>query len=166
MTNQPKTVATPSKRLKRPTDFISIGQLAARVGIAVSAIRFYETKGLISSIRNAGGQRRFLRSDVRRLSFVLIAQQLGFTIQDIADELSGLPHGRTPTKADWSATSARFRDTLNKRIEAMTTMRDRLDGCIGCGCLSLKACKLYNPDDRARSGGTGPRYLLGDKREA
>lgn len=147
----------------RPTDFISIGKLAERVGISVSAIRFYETKGIISSIRNAGGQRRFLRSDMRRLSFVLIAQQLGFTIQEIASELSALPHGRTPTKADWTATSERFRKILDKRIENMVQMRDRLDGCIGCGCLSLKACKLYNPEDRARVGGAGPRYLMGDK---
>lgn len=149
----------------RATDFISIGQLAGRVGIAVSAIRFYETKGLISSIRNAGGQRRFLRSDVRRLSFVLIAQQLGFSIHDIAQELSALPSGRTPTKSDWAAASERFRIRLDERIQAMNTMRDRLDGCIGCGCLSLDVCQLYNPEDRANAAGAGPRYLLGDRRD-
>ncbi|WP_262695224.1 redox-sensitive transcriptional activator SoxR [Kordiimonas aquimaris] len=149
----------------RGTDFISIGKLAERVGVSVSAIRFYESKGLISCIRNAGGQRRFLRSDVRRLSFVLIAQQLGFSIQDIANELSDLPHGRTPTKADWATTSERFRSILDQRITAMTTMRDRLDSCIGCGCLSLKACQLYNPEDRANIKGAGPRFLLGDRPE-
>lgn len=147
----------------RGNDFISIGKLAERVGISVSAIRFYETKGLISSIRNAGGQRRFLRSDVRRLSFVLIAQQLGFSIQDIVDELSTLPHGRTPTKADWQATSKKFRQVLDERIEVMTKMRNRLDGCIGCGCLSLKACQLYNPEDRASLAGSGPRFVMAEK---
>lgn len=147
----------------RGNDFISIGKLAERVGISVSAIRFYETKGLISSIRNAGGQRRFLRSDVRRLSFVLIAQQLGFSIQDIVDELSTLPYGRTPTKADWQATSKKFRQVLDERIEVMTKMRDRLDGCIGCGCLSLKACQLYNPEDRASLAGSGPRFVMAEK---
>lgn len=147
----------------RGNDFISIGKLAERVGISVSAIRFYETKGLISSIRNAGGQRRFLRSDVRRLSFVLIAQQLGFSIQDIVAELSTLPHGRTPTKADWQATSKKFRQVLDERIEVMTKMRDRLDGCIGCGCLSLKACQLYNPEDRASLAGSGPRFVMAEK---
>ena len=146
-------------------DFIPIGKLAERVGISVSAIRFYESKGLISSIRNAGGQRRFLRSDVRRLSFVLIAQQLGFSIQEIVTELSTLPHGRTPTKADWAATSKKFRQVLDERIETMTTMRKRLDRCIGCGCLSLKACQLYNPEDRAATKGAGPRFVIGDNPE-
>ncbi|WP_339745528.1 redox-sensitive transcriptional activator SoxR [uncultured Maricaulis sp.] len=145
-------------------DLISIGQLAERTGVSVSAVRFYETRGLVTSSRNAGGQRRFLRSDVRRISFVLIAQKLGFSIQEIGEQLAGLPQGRTPTQADWSQISARFGEVLDERIAALALMRDRLDGCIGCGCLSLKACALYNPDDRIAAKGAGPRYLMGDRR--
>jgi MerR family redox-sensitive transcriptional activator SoxR len=146
----------------RGSDFISIGQLADRAGIAVSAIRFYEEKGLITSIRNAGGHRRFLRSDIRRLSFILITQKLGFTISEIAEKLALLPKGRNPTKKDWEKISKSIRSTLDKRIEEMTLLRKRLDGCIGCGCLSLKTCAIYNPDDRASEKGAGPRYLMGD----
>ena len=145
-------------------DLISIGQLAQRVGVSVSAVRFYETRGLVSASRNGAGQRRFLRSDVRRISFVLIAQKLGFTIAEIGVQLAGLPQGRTPTQADWSQISARFGQVLDERIAALNLMRDRLDGCIGCGCLSLKTCALYNPDDRMAAKGSGPRYLLGDRR--
>ncbi|MEM9279651.1 MAG: redox-sensitive transcriptional activator SoxR [Pseudomonadota bacterium] len=142
---------------------ISIGQLAERTGLSVSAIRYYETQGLVRSERSAGGQRRFLRSDIRRLSFVQIAQQVGFTIDQIREQLDALPDGRTPTKRDWSVMSRRFRSALDEKINAMTQMRERLDGCIGCGCLSLAKCKLYNPDDRAYLKGAGPRYLLGDQ---
>ncbi|WP_417478471.1 redox-sensitive transcriptional activator SoxR [Maricaulis sp.] len=145
-------------------DSISIGQLAERTGVSVSAVRFYEARGLVSASRNAGGQRRFLRSDVRRVAFVLIAQKLGFTIAEIGDQLASLPQGRTPTQADWSQISARFGQVLDERIAGLTAMRDRLDGCIGCGCLSLKACALYNPGDRIAARGPGPRYLLGDRR--
>ena len=141
---------------------ISIGQLAARTGVSVSAIRFYETERLIMAERNAGGQRRFLRSDIRRLSFVKIAQQFGFSIGQIRDELAILPDGRTPTKADWARISQNFRDALNDRIQTLTALRDNLDGCIGCGCLSLDRCALYNPDDQAGKHGSGPRYLMGD----
>lgn len=144
----------------RGTDLISIGQMADRVGISVSAIRFYESKGLISSLRSSGGQRRFLRADVRRLSFVLITQKLGFTIQEIAAYLSRLPKGRNPTQKDWSKISRELRHVLDERIETMTLMRDRLDGCIGCGCLSLKKCTIYNPDDRVGEEGTGPRHVM------
>jgi len=147
----------------RATDLIPIGKLAARVGVSVSAVRFYEAKGLIHAGRNAGGQRRFARSDVRRLSFVLIAQQLGFSIQEIGERLATLPEGRTPTAADWAKISASFREALDQRINRLTALRDRLDGCIGCGCLSLEKCALYNPDDRAGRLGAGPRYLMGDK---
>tara|TARA_R110000787_G_scaffold16825_9_gene52978 strand:- start:9709 stop:10179 length:471 start_codon:yes stop_codon:yes gene_type:complete len=144
----------------KTTDLIPIGQLAARTGVSVSAIRFYEDKGLIRAMRNAGGQRRFLRSDVRRLSFVMIAQQLGFTVAEIGELLSGLPQERTPTKADWSKISAQFRERLDNQIERLELMRDRLDVCIGCGCLSLSHCALYNPEDRAARLGPGPRYLM------
>ena len=143
-------------------ELLSIGDLARRTGLSVSAIRFYETKGLIAPMRNQGGQRRFLRSDIRRLSFVMIAQRLGFSIAEIRDKLQSLPDQRTPSAADWRRISRAFRDELDARIALMTRMRDRLDGCIGCGCLSLKNCALYNPDDAAAANGAGPRYLLGD----
>lgn len=141
---------------------LTIGQVAERTGLAVSAIRFYEEQGLVSPGRNAGGQRRFHRSDIRRLSFVMIAQKLGFTIAEIRGRLAGLPDGRTPTQKDWTRMSKGFRQDLNRRIQMLTDLRDRLDGCIGCGCLSLKKCALYNPEDTAQDLGPGPRYLLGD----
>lgn len=141
---------------------LSIGALADRTGLAVSAIRYYEAQGLISPWRNAGGQRRFLRADIRRLSFVMIAQKFGFTLPEIRDLLDQLPRGRAPTPADWTRISLGFRDRLDDQIRTLESLRDKLDGCIGCGCLSLPKCKLYNPDDRARKNGNGPRYLLGD----
>ena len=143
---------------------LSIGDLAARTGLSVSAIRFYESKGLITPDRNEGNQRRYEGSDIRRLSFILIAQQIGLTIEDIKAEMASLPAGRTPTKSDWGKISRKFRKTLDERIAMMERMRDRLDGCIGCGCLSLKACSLYNPEDKAYRLGVGPRYVLSDKR--
>jgi MerR family transcriptional regulator, redox-sensitive transcriptional activator SoxR len=146
----------------RASDVIGIGELAARTGTSVSAIRFYEARGLLASVRSPGGQRRFLRADIRRVSFVLIAQQLGLSIDAIAAQLGGLPHGRTPDRRDWSRISANLAAGLDARIAALVRLRDRLDGCIGCGCLSLDRCALYNPGDRAGIGGAGPRYLLGD----
>lgn len=151
--------------MKRPTDLLSIGQLAARTGLSISAIRFYETKALVAPLRNNGGQRRFHRADIRRLSFVMIAQQLGLPIRDIVAALAQLPEGRAPTQKDWTRISRDFRDELDTRIDSLTRMRDNLDGCIGCGCLSLKKCTLYNPDDKARVHGAGPRYIIGNRRE-
>ena len=142
---------------------LSIGALAARTGLAVSAIRYYESQGLIQPWRNAGGQRRFQRADLRRLSFVIIAQKFGFTLPEIRDLLDRLPGRRTPTPRDWAKISVAFRDRLDQRIETLQTLRDNLDGCIGCGCLSMPKCALYNPDDRARDKGVGPRYLMGDR---
>lgn len=144
---------------------LPIGALSERTGLAVSAIRYYEAQGLISPWRNDGGQRRFSRSDLRRLSFVMIAQQFGFTLPQIKAELDRLPGGRTPTKKDWARISDGFRSALDQKIEALTRLRDNLDGCIGCGCLSLKSCALYNPGDRAGKQGSGPRYLMGDRPE-
>ena len=141
------------------TDMLPIGELAARTGLSVSAIRFYEAEGLVSALRNSGGQRRFVRSDIRRLSFIMVAQQLGFTITEIGGHLATLPQGRTPTQKDWARISAAFRKRLDARIAAMTRMRDKLDECIGCGCLSLRRCALYNPDDRLARQGAGPRLL-------
>ncbi|TFI59131.1 redox-sensitive transcriptional activator SoxR [Sphingomonas parva] len=145
---------------------LTIGDMARRTGVSVSAIRFYEARGLLSPIRTGGNQRRFLPSDIRRLSFALIAQKLGLSVRDIEAELARLPLGRAPTREDWQALSARIRDRLDARITLLQRTRDRLDGCIGCGCLSLDRCALYNPDDRAAANGPGPRYLLGDEPEA
>jgi MerR family redox-sensitive transcriptional activator SoxR len=145
---------------------LSIGDLADRTGLAVSAIRFYETKGLVTPLRNAGGHRRYDRSDIRRLSFVLIAQDLGFSLSVIATVMADLPSGRSPTRADWTRISKAFRADIDARIVGLERLRDTLDGCIGCGCLSLRRCALYNPGDRARKLGTGPRYLMGDSPDA
>ena len=142
---------------------LSIGQISVRTGLAVSAIRYYETQGLVSPDRNAGGQRRFEPSDIRRLSFVMIAQQFDFSIAQILHQLKKLPDQRTPTKADWTKISRDFAEALDKKIETLTKLKENLDGCIGCGCLSLTKCKLYNPDDRAGKNGPGPRYLMGDQ---
>ncbi|MCB1390692.1 MAG: redox-sensitive transcriptional activator SoxR [Rhodobacteraceae bacterium] len=142
---------------------LSIGALADRTGLAVSAIRYYEAQGLVTADRNAGGQRRFARAAIRRLSFVMIAQQFGVSLAEIRALLDELPEGRTPTPGDWQRISLRFRDRLDQRIATLIRLRDDLDGCIGCGCLSLPRCRLYNPDDRAAAGGQGPRYLLGDE---
>ena len=146
----------------RASDLLTIGELAGRTGLSVSAIRFYEAKGLIRSLRTRGNQRRFPRSDIRRLSFALIAQRLGCTVQEIGAELAGLPEGRTPTRADWQRISRRFRTLIDARISTLERIRDTLDGCIGCGCLSLRRCALYNPEDRAARAGAGPRYAFGD----
>ncbi|MDQ3477689.1 MAG: redox-sensitive transcriptional activator SoxR [Pseudomonadota bacterium] len=145
------------------TALLTIGQLAARTGLSVSAIRFYEARGLVGAIRTSGNQRRFLRSDIRRLSFALIAQRLGLSLAEIETELAGLPQGRAPTQQDWTAISGRIRGRLDQRIEMLTKARDQLNGCIGCGCLSLERCALYNPGDRASAAGSGPRFLLGDR---
>ena len=141
---------------------LSIGQLAARTGMSVSAIRFYEARGLIAPMRNAGGQRRFARADIRLLSFIQIAQRLGLTLEEIRDQLARLPDGRPPTHADWTAISTGIRARLDARIAMLERLRDNLDGCIGCGCLSLERCALYNPGDRAGKQGPGPRFVLGD----
>jgi len=143
----------------RGNELLTIGELAARTGIAVSAVRFYEGKGLVHPIRTGGNQRRFLRADIRRISFALIAQQLGFTLPQIAAELAGLPQERAPTAAEWKRISAGFRKVIAARIAQLQRTLDDLDGCIGCGCLSLQKCALYNPGDKAGRGGTGARFL-------
>jgi MerR family redox-sensitive transcriptional activator SoxR len=142
---------------------LSIGDLARRTGLTVSAIRFYEARGLVSAIRTDGNQRRFMRSDIRRLSFALIVQRLGLTLAEIEAELATLPPDRPPTRQDWEAISLRVRGALQSRIEMLEKTRDLLDGCIGCGCLSLDRCVLYNPGDRAARAGPGPRFLIGDR---
>ena len=142
-------------------DLIPIGVLAQRTGLAVSAIRFYEEKGLITSLRTSGNQRRFLRSDIRRLSFILIAQKLGLGLVEIEVELAKLPQGRTPSQSDWQRISRSMRVQLDAKIQLLTRTRAKLEECIGCGCLSLQRCHLYNKDDRAGTAGTRPRYVLG-----
>lgn len=141
-------------------DLVPIGVLARRTGLAVSAIRFYEAKGLITSLRTSGNQRRFLRSDIRRLSFILIAQRLGLGLDEIEQALTSLPQGRTPTLADWQRISRSLRNELDHRIQLLTRTRTKLDECIGCGCLSLQRCQLYNRDDRAGAAGPGPHFVL------
>ncbi len=147
----------------KASDFLSIGDLARRTGLSVSAIRFYEGKGLVEPMRTGGNQRRFLRSDIRRLSFILIAQRLGLSIEEIVQELRGLPHGRTPTQRDWRRISKGLRKVIDGKIAQLEQTRANLDSCIGCGCLSLKTCALYNPEDKAADKGAGPRYTMGDR---
>jgi len=146
-----------------PGPLVSIGELSRRTGLSVSAIRFYEARGLVGAIRTSGNQRRFMRSDIRRLSFAVIAQRLGLTLAEIEAELATLPHGRPPTRKDWQAISRRMRGALQAKIAMLERTRDLLDGCIGCGCLSLDRCALYNPNDRAARAGAGPRFLMGDR---
>ena len=143
----------------KASDILSIGYVAKRTGLAVSAIRFYEDKGLITPHRNAGGHRRYMRSDIRRLSFIMIMQQLGFSIEDVRRRMKSLPDGRTPTKRDWEAISQDCLNVLTHRIAELERMKSNLDGCIGCGCLSLEKCQLYNPDDRASEKGSGPQFV-------
>jgi MerR family redox-sensitive transcriptional activator SoxR len=140
--------------------FITIGQLAARTGVAVSAIRYYEEKGLLQSLRTRGNQRRFLRSDIRRVSFILIAQKLGLALAEIEQQLARLPQGRAPTLSDWQQISRQMRFEIDQRIMLLTRTRNQLDQCIGCGCLSLQKCQLYNKDDRLGAKGAGPRAIL------
>ena len=143
---------------------LSIGELSRRSGVAASALRFYEDEALMTSGRGSGGQRRYARDVLRRVAFIRAAQALGLRLDEIRESLASLPESRTPNKADWARLSKRWRPLLDERIRALTTLRDQLDACIGCGCLSLTACKLYNPADAAGVRGSGARYLLGDAR--
>lgn len=144
-------------------DWLAIGQVADRTGVATSALRYYEREGLIHSSRTAGDQRRYHREVLRRVAFVRIAQRVGLTLDEIRAALASLPEGRTPTKADWTRLSHSWRPQLDAQIAVLQRLRDELTSCIGCGCLSLKACALYNPEDAAATYGAGPRYLLGDE---
>ncbi len=138
---------------------LTVGELAARSGVAVSAIHFYESKGLIKGWRTAGNQRRYPRGVLRRVAVIKVAQRVGIPLSDIRDALSALPEGRTPTAEDWGALSARWRTELNERITRLISLRDELTNCIGCGCLSLESCPLYNPGDKCSKQGPGPRLL-------
>ncbi|MGB3797925.1 MAG: redox-sensitive transcriptional activator SoxR [Alteraurantiacibacter sp.] len=141
-------------------NFITIGELARRTGVAVSALRFYEQKGLLHPLRTSGNQRRFLRSDIRRVSFVLIAQKLGLGLEEIVTHLANLPEGRNPTLTDWQKISRAMREQIDARITLLNRTRNQLDQCIGCGCLSLTKCQLYNKDDKLGLKGPGPRAVL------
>ena len=141
-------------------DTLTIGDLAARSGVAPSALRYYERMGLIHSTRTGGNQRRYERAELRRVAFIRIAQQVGVSLEEIRAALASLPENRTPTKADWSRLSAHWRGRLEERITLMERLRDQLTGCIGCGCLSLKRCTLINPGDWMHTTGQGPRTLL------
>jgi MerR family redox-sensitive transcriptional activator SoxR len=138
---------------------LSVGEVAARSGVAVSAIHFYEAKGLIRSRRTQGNQRRYAREVLRLVAVIKVAQRIGIPLAMIRDALATLPHGRTPTAADWRKLSANWKRGLDERIEKMMQLRDSLTGCIGCGCLSLKVCPLRNPRDRLGEEGPGPRLL-------
>jgi MerR family redox-sensitive transcriptional activator SoxR len=138
---------------------LSVGQLAERSGVAVSAIHFYETKGLLTSWRNSANQRRYPREALRRVSLIKVAQRLGIPLASIKAALDALPKGRTPTDQDWRKLSARWRAGLDERITKLTRLRDLLTGCVGCGCLSMKACPLRNPYDELAERGPGPQLL-------
>ena len=143
-----------------PSKFgLSIGQVSDRTGLAASAIRYYEDEGLVRPERNAAGQRRYVKSDIRRLSFIMLSQKMGFTISEIREAMAPLPLDRAPNKADWTRISKTFGQELDFRIAKMQSLRERLDSCIGCGCLSLQSCHLYNPQDIQGSQGQGPRLV-------
>lgn len=145
---------------KLPSDahhHLTVGELSERSGVAASALHFYERNGLISAERTAGNQRRYRRDMLRRVAFIRVSQRVGIPLKDIRAALESLPENRTPTKRDWSRLSARWRNELDERIAALEHLRRDLDGCIGCGCLSLKACGLQNPADELGDGGTGAR---------
>ena len=134
---------------------LTIGQLAERSGVSTSAIRFYESKGLVSSVRSTGNQRRYEQATLRRLGFIRAAQRVGLSLEEITSALGTLPEGRTPTKRDWHQLSKSWRVRLDDQIERLQRLRDQLDGCIGCGCLSLRSCRLYNPGDVLADEGPG-----------
>jgi MerR family redox-sensitive transcriptional activator SoxR len=147
----------------RPDDLLTIGEVAHRSGFAPSAVRFYEKEGLIASTRTGGGQRRFERHVLRRLAFVRAARHVGLTLDEVRAALEQLPGSRTPTVADWTKVSRAWRARLDEEIAALQALRDGLESCIGCGCLSLRRCRLYNPDDALAAAGPGavrlPRRL-------
>jgi MerR family redox-sensitive transcriptional activator SoxR len=147
-------------------DLLTIGEVAHRSGFPPSALRYYEREGLLRAVRTSGGQRRYERSVLRRLAFIRAARTIGVSLDEVREGLEQLPDARTPTKADWARLSRSWRGRLDEQIEALVALRDGLDSCIGCGCLSLARCRLYNPDDRASLAGPGaqrlPRLLRGN----
>ena len=142
---------------------LTIGELSDRTGVATSALRFYEAEGILHATRSAGGQRRYHRDAIRRVSFVRVAQEVGLTLAEVRDALASLPQERTPTAKDWERLARSWRPRLDAHIAMIERLRDRLAGCIGCGCLSLGVCRLVNPGDVAGERGPGPRYVLDDE---
>ena len=143
-------------------DLLTVGEVAERCGLAASAVRYYDDRGLIASSRTGGGQRRFPRDTIRRIAFITAAQAVGRSLDEVADALASLPDERTPTHADWNRVASTWRPRLDEQIDRLVALRDQLDACIGCGCLSLDRCAMYNPADIAARLGPGPRYLLGE----
>lgn len=146
-------------------DPLTIGELAERSGVATSALRFYEERGLITADRTEAGHRRFSRATIRRVAFIVFAQRVGLTLEEIGAELGRLPAERVPTRGDWSRLSSGWTARIDERIAELERLRGSLAECIGCGCLSLDRCRLANPGDRAGRRGPGPRYWMGDLRE-
>lgn len=145
------------------TESLTIGEVAQRAGVATSALRYYEAQGLITAARTTGGQRIFDRDVLRRVAFIRVAQRVGLTLDEIGDALARLPNERTPTASDWDRISKAWHRRLDEQIALIERLRDDLTSCIGCGCLSFRSCRLYNPGDAAAAFGDGPRYLLGDR---
>jgi MerR family redox-sensitive transcriptional activator SoxR len=148
--------------MKTASELMTIGEAARRSGVAASTLRFYESRGLIRSQRARGNHRRYPRATLRRIAIIRVAQTLGLSLAEIAAAFESLPSRRNPTREDWERLSTRWRGQLDRRIADLQNLRDRLGGCIGCGCLSLAHCSLYNRGDSAAGLGAGPRYLLGD----
>jgi MerR family transcriptional regulator, redox-sensitive transcriptional activator SoxR len=148
------------------SDLLTIGDVSRRSGVAASALRFYEERGLITSERAGSGHRRYPRPVLRRIAFIVFAQRIGLTLGEIAAELGKLPPDRAPTRRDWSRLSSKWTSRIDERIAELERLKAGLTECIGCGCLSLDRCRLANPDDRAAARGPGPRYWVGDPRPA
>jgi MerR family transcriptional regulator, redox-sensitive transcriptional activator SoxR len=145
------------------SELLTIGEVAERSGVAASALRFYEERGLISSERAGSGHRRYQRPVLRRIAFIVFAQRVGLTLEEIGAELTKLPPDRAPTRRDWSRLSSGWTARIDERIALLERLKLGLTECIGCGCLSLDRCQFANPGDRAGSGGPGPRYWIGDR---
>ncbi len=148
-----------SDKKPSPTDILSVGDVAARTGVAVSALHFYERQGLIASVRTAGGQRRYARHVLRRVSVIQVAKRMGILLAEVAEVFEDLPADRMPGKSDWRRISERWRGKLEARRKEIERMESELVECIGCGCVSLRSCRVLNPDDALGSSGSGPRLL-------
>lgn len=141
---------------------LTIGALSRRTGVATSALRFYEEEGLLHATRSDGGQRRYPREAIRRVSFIRIAKEVGLSLEEVGEALASLPDERTPTQQDWQRLSTAWQPRIDHQIRVLERLRDRLSGCIGCGCLSLQVCRIVNPDDEVGERGPGPRHVLDD----
>ena len=141
------------------SDLLTIGEVSDRSGVAPSALRYYESQQLITSTRTTGNQRRYERATLRRVAFIRSAQRVGLSLEEITEALSTLPGGLTPTRADWARLSKQWRSRIDDQIERLERLRDKLDGCVGCGCLSLQRCTLQNPQDYVSARGPGAAYL-------